>query len=71
MKKKIILAGITCVSVIFMAFSKMYVKADEPKSVQSQGNVMVENAGAGTVAMYASDIHYLREEIKRLSEEIY
>ena len=70
MKKKIILTGVICISVISMAFGKMYVKADEPKSVQSHGNVIVENAGIEPIALYASDIHYLRAELKRLTDEM-
>lgn len=72
MSKKIILAGVAgiCMTAAFTTVDSIYVKADETEVLQSQGNIIAEDFGEGSVALYSSDIYYLQEELNKLFKEM-
>lgn len=72
MRKKIISAGVAgiCMAAVFTVTDSLYVKADEPETPKSQGNIIMEDFGEGSVALYSSDIYYLQEELNELFKEL-
>lgn len=72
MSKRIIMAGAAgiCMAAVFTAADSIYVKADEPEELKSRGNIIAEDFGEGSVALYSSDIYYLQEELNELFKEI-
>ena len=62
-------AGIGMI-IAFLVSGNLYVKAEPAKMLQSQGNVVIDGFGEGTITLYSSDINYLQEELNKLFAEI-
>lgn len=68
MKRKILVVSAVSIIVTAVIANYDYVKAENPKVIRSQGNLVLEDGSS--MAVYSSDIHYLQEEIDYLFREL-
>lgn len=68
-KKKIIAAGIAGMAIVLCMGFHTY--ADEAYAIKSNGNILLEQENnTGKVAIYESDIKYLKNEIDKLKSQL-